>query len=324
MSYNLTKQKVLLVGAGSIAKDYVKILNHLSIQFTVVGRSIEGIQKFEKLTNVKAIAGGLQNLKEENFDCAIIAVNVEELAQVSISIMNLGIKKILLEKPAGINVYEVSAISEKAKETNTKIIVGYNRRFYASVLTTQDMIKDDGGVKSFQFDFTEWVDEISDVILNDEVKQNWFLANSTHVVDMAFLLGGKPKEMVTYKTGGFDWHKAGSIFTGAGISELGALFSYCSNWEAPGRWGVEVETMRHKFIFRPLEKLQIQRHKSTAIDFVQIDDQLDIEYKPGLYRQVENFLMDNLHPNFINIHQHYNACLTYFRQIIHPEKWSSH
>ena len=29
------------------------------------------------------------------------------------------------------------------------------------------------------------------------IKENWFLGNSTHVVDLAFYLGGKPKQIST-------------------------------------------------------------------------------------------------------------------------------
>ena len=35
-------------------------------------------------------------------------------------------------------------------------MVGFNRRFYSSVLKAKDIIHEDGGVKSFFFEFTEW------------------------------------------------------------------------------------------------------------------------------------------------------------------------
>ncbi len=53
---------------------------------------------------------------------------------------------------------------------------------------------------------------------------------------------------------------------------------------------VEVMTARHRLIFKPLEKLQIQEIGSLAVDFVPIDDALDTKFKPGLYRQTEEFL----------------------------------
>ena len=49
-------------------------------------------------------------------------------------------------------------------------------------------------------------------------------------------------------------------------------------------------TRKHRYIFRPLEKLQIQERNSIQQTFVDIDDHLDTEFKPGLYREVKAFL----------------------------------
>ena len=81
------------------------------------------------------------------------------------------------------------------------------------------------------------------------------------------------------------------MFAGAGISQNGALFSYHANWEAPGRWVVEILTKKHRLIFRPLEKLQIQRIGSITAEEFLIDTRLDVNFKPGLFLQVEHFLM---------------------------------
>ena len=101
----------------------------------------------------------------------------------------------LLEKPGGINAEEIRQVRDKAKATRTKVWIAYNRRFYASVLKAQEIIRNDGGVKSFNFEFTEWPHIILDKVESEVAKNNWFLVNSTHVVDMAFLLGGFPENM---------------------------------------------------------------------------------------------------------------------------------
>ena len=46
----------------------------------------------------------------------------------------------------------------------------------------------------------------------------------------------------------------------------------------------------YRFIFRPMEKLQIQKRASVAIEFVDIDESLDIKFKPGVYLQTADFL----------------------------------
>ena len=66
------------------------------------------------------------------------------------------------------------------------------------MIKAQEHIKRDGGVKSFNFDFTEWTNKVGKLVTNKKVLKNWFLLNSTHVVDLAFYLGGVPKNMTSY------------------------------------------------------------------------------------------------------------------------------
>lgn len=169
------------------------------------------------------------------------------------------------------------------------IRVAYNRRFYGSVLAAESLIAEDGGPTSFQFEFTEWSHQIAALDRPAEVKRSWFMANSSHVLDLAFFLGGKPRELSAYRAGGLEWHPSGSVYAGAGVAENGALFSYGANWESAGRWGVEVLTRKRRFIFRPMEKLQVQERGSLAIAEMPDADTSDSDFKPGLYKMVRAF-----------------------------------
>ena len=119
-----------------------------------------------------------------------------------------------------------------------------------------------------------------------------FLGNSSHVADLAFFLAGKPKRMNSFLADPKEWHPSGITYAGAGITENGTPFSYQANWGSPGRWGIEILTGKHRLIFKPLEKLQIQEMKSIKIQEIEIQDNLDKEFKPGLYREVESFLRE--------------------------------
>jgi hypothetical protein len=140
--------------------------------------------------------------------------------------------------------------------------------------------------------------------MQNKILNAWFIANSTHVIDLAFYLGGRPLDMSSYTKGSLDWYKPASVFAGAGVSDKGALFSYQANWGAPGRWSVEILTLKHRLILRPMEQLYIQKIGSVAIEKVEIDDILDREYKPGLYLQVKSFLKNDSVNNSINIQEH--------------------
>jgi hypothetical protein len=155
-------------------------------------------------------------------------------------------------------------------------------------------------------------------VKNSYVLENWFLANSSHIVDLAFFLGGEPKVFHSYAGGGNDWHPTATVFAGAGNTHSGALFSYQANWDAPGRWGVEVLTHKHCFIFLPLEKLHIQKINTVSIENVPIDDQLDIDFKLGLYLETESFLREDPSAPFLDIHKHSENVKIYYAEILRP------
>jgi predicted dehydrogenase len=221
---------------------------------------------------------------------AIVSVGVEALMSTTQQLLDHGVRRILIEKPAGLNAAEVADIARRCTDTGAQVFVAYNRRYFASVLQLQQIVADDGGITSFNFEFTEWSNVIGKLHKADGVLSHWFLANSTHVADLAFYLGGKPTELCAFTAGSLDWHPAASVFAGAGISDSGALFSYQANWESAGRWSVEVLTKNHRLILRPMEKLQIQKRGSVAVDFIDCDFSLDEQFKPGLYLQTKHFL----------------------------------
>jgi hypothetical protein len=172
-------------------------------------------------------------------------------------------------------------------------------------------IEEDGGVTSFHFEFTEWSHQIRNLNKHKTELENWFLGNSTHVVDTAFYLCGKPKEISCYHSGGNDWHPNSTIFAGAGVTETAALFSYEANWESAGRWSIDIMTKKHRFVFKPMEKLQIQQIGSVAVSFIEgIDYSYDEKFKPGLYLQTQAFL-ENQYENFCSLNEQVENMIVY-------------
>lgn len=290
---------LLLVGAGPMAIEYAKALQKLNYPFLVIGRSQNSAKNFEDNTGVKVIKGGIEKYLSANKDIpdiAIVAISEEQLGSTTIKLLKKGVKKMLVEKPTGLDFDDVKKVYDISKKTKAKVFVGYNRRFYASVKKAQEIIKKDRGITSIFFDFTEASFRIAPLIKASGVKENWFLQNSSHVIDLAFFLAGTPKIGSYFTKGKIEWHSKGAIFTGAGITKQGIPFSYHANWDAPGRWALEIQTKKNKLIFKPLEKLQIQKLGTFTIEEIKIDDQIDLEIKAGIYKEVESFLtnQDNL------------------------------
>ncbi|MGB2870890.1 Gfo/Idh/MocA family protein [Psychrobacillus psychrotolerans] len=284
---------VLIVGAGNMAAEYIKVLDNLNIDYSIVGRGKESAIVFEKKTGKQVMIGGL----EAAFHClkkqpthAIVATTLESLEENTLNLIRKGIKYVLVEKPGALSIDGIKRIAQAAEQYGANVYIAYNRRFYASVMTASKLIEEDGGLTSFLFEFTEWSHVVGNLNKTSVELDNWFIGNSTHVVDLAFFFGGKPKEISSYVTSTLDWHPKGSIYTGAGVTEKNIHFSYHANWLAPGSWKLELLTNKNRYIFRPLEKLQVQQLGSVTIKEVSINDELDIKFKPGLYEQLNAFL----------------------------------
>ena len=304
---------ILLVGAGYMAQNHAKVLSALGKEYIVVGRGEETAQKFEKETGHYVIRGGIKGYLatiKSKIDTAIITLPADHLKDASIELIKYGVTNILAEKPAGLNVNEINELSIVAEKLKATVFVAYNRRFFSSVSAAQKIINDDGGVTSFNFEITEWGHVIAEQPHPKHIKDCQFLCNTSHVVDLAFYLGGKPKDIACFTEGSTDWHSRSAVFSGAGQTVNGSLFAYHGNWNAPGRWSVEMLTNAHRLILRPMEQLQIQKIGSVAIEEYTIDDELDLKYKPGLYRQLETFLSVNK-GDLCTIHEHLKNCQVY-------------
>jgi predicted dehydrogenase len=293
-----------LIGTGPMGRDYYKVLQALGESVKVIGRGEESATKFESMTGQLVSRGTLEfHLEQMGAPAqAVVAVGIDNLAPVASAMIRAGTKRILLEKPGALNRHELAQLAEMAAAHGASVLLGYNRRFHAATLEAERLIAEDGGATFCVFEFTEWAHTITPLNLPKEVKENWMYSNSSHVADLAFFLSGYPREVAAFHGGHLDWHSKSARFAGAGITERGIFFSYHADWEAPGRWGVEVMTRKRRFIFRPLEKLQVIQLASTTIAEVPLNDMLDQEYKPGLYLQTQAFLHgeDN---RFCNIDQ---------------------
>jgi predicted dehydrogenase len=249
--------------------EYAKVMTTLDVPFTTIGRGSVNASKFKEETNNDVILGGLDQFLSTNPTLptsTIVAVGIEALAETTIKLLEYGVTDILVEKPGIGYPAEINEVVEMASKKGAKVLLAYNRRFYSSVQKAKEIILEDGGVTSFTFEFTEWSHVIGSLEKTRVEHNTWFLGNSTHVIDTAFYLCGKPKQLAAFHKGGIDWHPAASVFSGAGISENGALFSYHANWEAPGRWVLEILTNKHRLVFKPMESLQIQKIGSIALE----------------------------------------------------------
>lgn len=317
---NYINKNVVIVGPGGIAKDYAKVVKALNTNAIAIGRNKEKCALFEKETGLKCISTPLDEYLK-TIDVAntyfIISVNTENLGFVMRDLITKGAKHILVEKPAGVDKEDIALTIKLLEGKNITPFVAYNRRFYASFQKAIELIRQQGGLLSFSFEFTEWAHEIEKLGKTKEALEHWLLGNSSHVIDVAFFIGGLPKEMHSFTSGSISWHPAAAQFSGAGVTTKGVIFSYQANWASAGRWGVEFNTAQGKLILRPMEKLFFQKKGELAVNEIELNNKQDIDFKPGLYNQVEAFLKGDA-TNMITLQNHYSNLINIYEKVKNP------
>jgi len=289
----MTNRAVWLVGAGAMARAYAAVLVAMDLSPLVICRSKASADRFAAETGLRCIHGGVAAALDQEGgapESAIIAIDVGQLAGATRDLMDAGCRRLLLEKPGGIDADDIDALAAKAASLDAQVYIAYNRRFYGSVMAVRQGLEADGGPVSMSFDFTEASDAVLKIGHPPALLKQWLLANSTHVIDTAFVLAGEPLDWSATTSGALDWHPRAARFAGHGVTEAGVLFSYLADWDAPGRWAIEISSRLRRFILKPMEQLQVQVRGSFQVQPVPLDGDLDVRFKPGLYLQTQAFL----------------------------------
>ena len=183
-----TLSNLWLIGASPMAQDYARVLKALDSPFKVIGRGENSAREFESAMGIPAQTGGIEKALQNETPpkTAIVAVGVEQLTSVTTQLLQAGTKRILLEKPGGMNVDELQNLHYGAQPNRVEVWLAYNRRFYEATRKAREIILADGGATSLHFEFTEWSHKIREIEGKADIKAVWLLANSTHVIDLAF------------------------------------------------------------------------------------------------------------------------------------------
>lgn len=283
-------RSILVVGTGPMASEYARVLRARERPFLVVARDPARTAAFAQEHGAEghALLDALDAAVVEGRE-AIVCTTPESLCDVASSLVDRGAKRLLVEKPGALSAAGLRALASRAEKAGVEVRVATNRRFYGSVLALSRRLADDGAVAA-TFDFTEWPDRVAASGRAPETLERWALANSVHVIDTVVALLGplSPDVVHVADEGAIPWHPAGATFLGCGRC-VDVPVSWASSWIAPGRWSVEIRTRTASYRLAPMEQLQVRRPSSVAWETVPSEDDLDSDFKPGLFRTVEAF-----------------------------------
>ncbi|MCK5613627.1 Gfo/Idh/MocA family oxidoreductase [Candidatus Pacearchaeota archaeon] len=287
-------KKIILFGSGYMANEYLKVLKVLSAEVIVIGRDED---KAKALADEYGYVGygkgvsALEKIKVNEVDWVINAALVDSLAEINKACLNVGLHKILIEKPGALNLSELKDVLSHSKDDGEFLRIAFNRRFYNSVRKLEEKVVADEGALGCFFDFTDREKDILQNPWSEKVVNRWGWCNALHVIDTAFFLIGEPEEITVLKDGGFDCHTSGSSYAGCGKTKQ-CLFSYFATWSGGGRWNIEISTKEGRYKLSPVESLVFCRKNQFSWENILLDDQDDEKYKPGLYKMVKSIVFD--------------------------------
>lgn len=289
---NCFHKKVLLVGAGPMGEEYCLALKSLGkTDVTVVANTNENLKRISERFGFKTHSGGVRSLTSvKHFDLCIVCVPVLSLKSVTDQLVKKGATNILVEKPGCLFSEEMKVWAltlAKIKKLHVRICT--NRLAFPSFHAAKKLIHEDGGATSCSFSFTEWTDQIITTKYPTLVLDRWGIANSIHLIGMAFSLIGMPERISCFRSGSVSWHPSGSSFAGAGMSKEGVPFTYHADWGSAGRWSLDVATRKRLIRLCPIETVTFCNKNSLNFQVAQKTKGYE-GVKPGLSEALTSVL----------------------------------
>ena len=252
--------KATVVGYGNMGREYVRALQALGVpSIHVCSRSPQPLDELSGLDGVSTTSGGYVNLNTTPTpdELGIVATPTDGLAAAARHLAECGFRKVLIEKPVSLWSENIRRLAATLEDRGVDATCAYNRIAYPSFLEARSLSGQEGGITSGTYTFTEFIDRIGPELFTSEELARWGIANSLHVMSMAHGLIGLPKSWSGHKAGSGspEWHPAGAVFVGSGLSKEGIPFAWHADWGSKGRWSVEINTPMRSYRLCPLEKL---------------------------------------------------------------------
>lgn len=283
----MKKYKFVLAGYGEIAKKHLEVFKDLGVFFSAsCNRSKEKREEAKQVWRIPNTYMDVEEMVEkENPDGILITTSFMENHKVAKRLIKYGIP-ILLEKPPALSIEETNELIEISLRYNTKIMIGFNRRFYSIYHKLLELI---GGKEKINYVYIEWSEDpilLKSLGKSNEEISKYIYANSLHGIDMILFF---VDNLDYYNSWGKNLSNDYLSFQMAffGENQKGTKANFYSNWDVPGRWRLLIDSHNIRAISAPLETINILSRSGT----IQIDSSAeDKKFKPGFYGQAKYFL----------------------------------
>jgi predicted dehydrogenase len=276
-----------LVGFGKVATSHLEVFRALGADVVAAcARSERSRERARAVGGIKRTYPSAQEMvAAERLDGVVCCVAIDSNYTVARSVIPFGLP-LLLEKPPGTSLDEIRDLQSLAESHNTPVMVALNRLWY-SVL--HKAVASAGGLAEITTVSLEWSESPQHLIdrgfRSDQIERRIF-SNSLHGLSLLTMLAGpvSQPQVVTESLGDpFRW-----LMAFQGISDRGVLVSFQSTWDSPAPWRLVFSARGRRYVFEPLEMVRVLSSSEPTRELR--PDPEDERYKPGFYRQAQEFI----------------------------------
>ena len=139
----MSDMRFAIVGCGFIGQKRAAAISRLGHQTVVaVDRSRDRAEKLAEPSSARSAVDYRAAVEAVDIDAVVVATPHAELSAIATACLDAG-KHVLVEKPGGRNLAEVSAVAEAAAAAGRVAKVGYNHRFHPAVLKAREIVDRD-------------------------------------------------------------------------------------------------------------------------------------------------------------------------------------
>ena len=283
--------KIGFIGAGSVARAHISASiaagfvptavcgNNLSERAKALSMEIPGLKYFENIGE----------LLKSDLDCISILLNSDISLRIYRRVIEQKNIPVLIEKPVAQKSLDLKNDLDLDR-MNT--LVGYNRRFYSSVIDVKEIL--DGST----FIQSQWtIPEISwEKSPSSDVRHFFLLENAVHILDLFLYLHGAPNQSTFYNQNSND-SLQGS--TSIHKFEKKAIAALTISFGIPDNTSASFYASSNYYLLKPFEILKkftdittepandltpFKRYLPTESTKWQISED-DLSFKPGFLKQ---------------------------------------
>lgn len=294
-------KRILIIGAGNIAKQHLKVLSkivNLNNCF-ICSRTETKSKILAKKFSINHISQDYLTFIKNNrnrIDGIMILVSLDNIFHVSKNILKYKIP-VFIEKPPGLNIKQVKTLNYLSEKYKTSNLVGYNRRYYSIIQKIKKKLKTEK-ILSAHVEAHERYWLLKKKVKDKKHLNKWNYANTSHVINLILYMLGNYVSVKTYSKNIFRYPNV-KVNTSALIKFKNNIFAtFISNWNVAGGWLLKIFGDKNTYIIEPLENCIIlnKKFKKKNID----SENYDKINKSGFYLQFKKFLKITNSKNYHN------------------------